>query len=80
MNLTLERRTRGKRGRDSYGKTPAFGILQRNAKVYTEIAPDCSRATLQTIIRGIKQIVLFTPISGEDIMGLYMLGILSTIE
>ena len=46
------RRTRGKRGRGSYGKTPAFGILQRNAKVYTEIAPDYSRATLQTIIRG----------------------------
>ena len=29
-----------------------FGILQRNGKVYTEIVPDCSRATLQAIIRG----------------------------
>ena len=46
------RRTRGKRGRGAYGKTIVFGILERNAKVYTEIVPDCSRATLQAIIRG----------------------------
>lgn len=29
-----------------------LGILERNGKVYTEIVPDCSRATLQAIIRG----------------------------
>ena len=46
------KRVKGKRGRGSYGKTIVFGILQRNAKVYTEIVPDCSRATLQAIIRG----------------------------
>jgi len=46
------KRVKGKRGRGSYGKTPVFGILQRNGKVYTEIVPDCSRATLQAIIRG----------------------------
>ena len=46
------RRIKGKRGRGSYGKTIVFGILERNGKVYTEIVPDCSRATLQGIIRG----------------------------
>lgn len=46
------RRKRGKRGRGAYGKTPVFGILQRQGKVYTEIIPDCVKATLQAIIRG----------------------------
>ncbi|MFQ5786555.1 MAG: IS1595 family transposase [Thermodesulfobacteriota bacterium] len=46
------KRKKGKRGRGSYGKTPVFGILERNGKVYTEVVPDCSRATLQGIIRG----------------------------
>ena len=27
-------------------------MLQRNGKVYTEIVPDCAKATLQAIIRG----------------------------
>jgi len=46
------RRISGKRGRGAYGKRIVFGILERNGKVYTEIVPDCSRATLQAIIRG----------------------------
>ena len=46
------RRVRGKRGRGAYGKTIVFGLLKRNGKVYTEIVPDCSKATLQEIIRG----------------------------
>jgi transposase len=29
-----------------------FGILERNGKMYTETVPHCSRATLQSIIRG----------------------------
>lgn len=41
------RRIKGKRGRGSYAKTIVFGILERNGKVYMEIVPDCSRATLQ---------------------------------
>jgi transposase-like protein len=45
-------RARGKRGRGAYGKTIVFGLLKRQGKVYTEIVPDCSRATLQGIIRG----------------------------
>ena len=40
------------RGRGAYGKTPVFGILQRGGKVYTEIVPNCAKATLQAIIRG----------------------------
>jgi transposase len=46
------KRIKGKRGRGSYGKTIVFGILERSGKVYTEIVPDCSRATLQVILRG----------------------------
>ena len=46
------RRVRGRRGRGAFGKTPVFGILQRGGKVYTEIVPDCAKATLQAIIRG----------------------------
>ena len=46
------RRVRGKRGRGAYGKTIVFGIFQRDGKVYTEIVPNCRKATLQAVIRG----------------------------
>src|SRR5215213_640672 len=46
------RRVRGKRGRGASGKTIVFGLLKRDGKVYTEIVPDCKKATLQGIIRG----------------------------
>ena len=46
------KRVKGKRGRGAYGKTVVFGIKERLGKVYTEIVPDCSKATLQSIIRG----------------------------
>ncbi len=46
------RRVRGKRGRGASGKTIVFGLLKREGKVYTEIVPDCKKATLQAIIRG----------------------------
>lgn len=46
------RRVRGKRGRGASGKTPVFGLLKRDGRVYTEIVPDCRKATLQAIIRG----------------------------
>ena len=45
-------RVRGKRGRGAYGKTIVFGVLKRHGKVYTEIVPDCSKNTLQGVIRG----------------------------
>ena len=46
------RRVKGKRGRGAQGKTIVFGLYKRQGKVYTEIVSDCSRATLQAIIRG----------------------------
>ena len=46
------RRIKGKRGRGAYGKTIVFGIFKRNGKVYTEIVTNCSKGTLQAIIRG----------------------------
>src|SRR2546423_637161 len=46
------RRVRGKRGRGASGKTIVFGLLKRDGKVYTEVVPDCKKATLQAIIRG----------------------------
>ncbi len=46
------RRVRGKRGRGASGKTVVFGLLKRDEYVYTEIVPDCKKATLQSIIRG----------------------------
>ena len=46
------RRVRGLRWRGARGKTIVFGLFKRQGRVYTEIVPDCSRATLQGIIRG----------------------------
>ena len=46
------RRVKGRRGRGAYGKTVVFGIFERQGQVYTEIVPDCSKPTLQGIIRG----------------------------
>ena len=46
------RRVKGRRGRGAYGKTVVFGIFERQVQVYTEVVPDCSRPTLQDIIRG----------------------------
>jgi transposase-like protein len=46
------KRAKGKRGCGAMGKTIVFGLLKREGKVYTEIVPDCSSATLQAIIRA----------------------------
>jgi len=46
------KRIKGKRGRGAYKKTPVFGIFKRGGKVYTEVVPDCAKATLQGVIRG----------------------------
>jgi hypothetical protein len=46
------KRVKGKRGRGAFGKTAVFGVFKRNGHVYTEIVPDCSKSTLQGIIRG----------------------------
>ena len=46
------RRVKGKRGRGAYGKTIVFGLVKRHGRVYTQVVPDCTKATLQAIIRG----------------------------
>ncbi len=46
------RRIPSQRGRDAFGKIVVFGMLQRREQVYTEIVPDCRKATLQAIIHG----------------------------
>jgi transposase-like protein len=46
------KRVRGVRGRGALGKTIVFGLFKRQGRVYTEVVPDCSRATLQGVIRG----------------------------
>ena len=44
------RRVRGKRGRGAAGKTPIFGLLRRNGKVFVTVDPNCSREELMPII------------------------------
>ena len=46
------RRVKGVRGWGARGKTIVFGLFKRNGRVYKEIVPDCSKSTLQGIIRG----------------------------
>jgi transposase-like protein len=46
------KRVRGKRGRGARGKTIVFGIYKRNGSVYTEIIPNCTKASIQGIVRG----------------------------
>ena len=46
------RRIRGKRGRGAAGKTPVFGLLKRNGKVFVTVVPNCSREELVPIIQG----------------------------
>jgi hypothetical protein len=38
-----------------------FGLLKRGGKVYTEIAPNCNAATLQSIIKGKNESVRGNP-------------------
>jgi len=67
------RRVKGKRGRGASGKTIVFGVLKRHGKVYTEIVPDCSKATLQAVIRGkVTLTVSSIRMGGVVTMGLLM--------
>jgi len=43
---------KGKRGRGTGGKTPVFGLLKRNGKVFVCIVEDTKTKTLLPIIRG----------------------------
>ena len=46
------KRVRGKRGRGAAGKTPVFGLLKRNGKVFVTVVPNCSKDVLMPIIQG----------------------------
>ena len=46
------KRVKGKRGRGAMGKTPVFGLLKRDGKVYIEIVKNCTRKELMPIIQG----------------------------
>jgi transposase len=46
------KRVRGKRGRGAAGKTPVFGLLKRNGKVFVSIVKNCSKKELMPIIKG----------------------------
>ena len=44
------KRLRGKRGRGAANKTPVFGMLKRDGKVYTQIVKNCSASELIPIL------------------------------
>jgi transposase len=46
------KRVRGKRGRGAAGKTPVFGLLKRDGKVFVQIVKNCTRSELMPIIQG----------------------------
>lgn len=46
------KRVRGKRGRGAAGKTPVFGLLKRDGKVFVSIVKNCSKEELLPIIQG----------------------------
>ena len=53
MKATLGPATLKKvRGRGARGKIIVFGLFKCNGRVYAEFVSDCSKATLQGIIRG----------------------------
>ena len=46
------KRVCGKRGHGAAGKTPVFGLLKRDGKVFVTVVPNCSRDELMPIIQG----------------------------
>ena len=46
------KRIRGKRGRGAAEKTPVFGLLKREGRVFVTGVPNCSREELLPIIQG----------------------------
>jgi len=75
------RRVRGKKGRGAGGKPIVFGILERQGKVYTEIAPDASKKQRQAAIRGQATLEASSAwTAGEAIMGWWTWGTKSISE
>ena len=56
------KRVKGKRGRGASGKTPVFGLLKRNGKVYTQVVKNCSVSELIPIIEELadKESVIYS--------------------
>jgi len=52
----------GKRGRGAKGKTPVFGILKRDGKVYTQLIKNCSMSEIIPIIeqQADKNAIIYT--------------------
>jgi len=46
------KRVRGKRGRGAAGKTPVFGLLKRDGKVFVSVVKNCSKEELMPVIKG----------------------------
>lgn len=67
------------RGGGAHGKTIVFGLFKRNGKVYTEIAPDCSKATLRELSGGELTLkASFIRMGGEAMTDLLIWGTRST--
>ena len=50
------KRVRGKRGRGAANKTPVFGMLKRDGKVYTQIVKNCSANELLPILKEFSEL------------------------
>ena len=50
------KRVRGKRGRGAANKTPVFGMLKRDGKVYTQIVKNCSANELIPILSQFSEL------------------------
>ena len=50
------KRVRGKRGRGATNKTPVFGMLKRDGKVYTQIVKNCSANELIPILSEFSEL------------------------
>ena len=53
---------KGKQGRDAAGKVAVFGLLKRNSKVYTVVAPNAQSATLLPMLHEKVKPDSITPI------------------
>ena len=48
----MQQSLRGKKGRGAAGKTPVFGLLKRDGRVYVEVVKNCTKEQLMPIIQG----------------------------
>ena len=68
-NKHANKKTAGTQGRSSKTKTPVFGILERNGKVYAVPVADTKSKTLKPIIdKKVKKVHLFLLMNGKVIV------------